>query len=98
MISDRIAVSPHLTVGTPCDSAIQIKLARNHRLREIPFADKIRHYVNVANGFWIEQKDRIAQARFLLPERALDICKNFPPPNLRRMRQRRRTRIRVQGR
>ncbi len=69
------------------------ELARNHRLGEVTFADKIRIDINFANGFRIEQKNRVAQARFFFPERAPHVCKKFASPNLRRMRQRRRARI-----
>ena len=98
VISNRLRIFPDLAVGSFCDPSVQIKLARNHRLREITFADKIRHHANFANQFWIEQEDRIAQARFFFPERALDTRKNFPAPDLRRMRQGRRARIGIHGR
>src|SRR6266481_692685 len=98
MISDRLTISPDLSIRSFCGSPAQLKLARNHRLREITFADEIRHHVNFANRFGIEQKQRITQARFLFPERALHLSKNLPTPNLRRMLQRRRARIRVHGR
>ncbi len=77
--------------------ATQLKLARNHRLREIAFTDKIGHHRDVADRFRIEQKHCVAQARFFLPERALDIGKNVSPPNLSGMRKSRRAGIRVHG-
>jgi hypothetical protein len=98
MISNRLTISPDLSIRSFRDPPIQLKLARDHRLREIAFADEIRHHVNFANRLGIEQKQRVAQARFLLPERALRIRKNFAAPNLCRMRQRRRARIRVYSR
>src|SRR5207244_12825667 len=45
-----------------------------------------------------KQNNLVAQTPFLLPERAADICKNLSTPNLRRMRQRRRARVRIHGR
>ena len=98
MISDRLGIFPDLAVGSFCDAAIQLKLTRDNRLREITFADEIGHDVNLANFRRIKQKERVAQTWLLFPERAADICKNFPTPNLRHMRQRRRARIGIHRR
>src|SRR5262249_858648 len=98
MIPNRFTISPDLSIRSLRDPPIQLKLPRNHRLREIPFADEIRHHVNFTNRFWIEQKQWVSQARLLFPKGALHIRKNFAAPNLRRMRQRRCARIRVHGR
>src|SRR4029453_16464043 len=98
MISDRLAVFPNLAVRSFCDSAIQLEFSRNHCLREITLADEIWHHADFANRFGVEQEQRIPQTRFFFPKGALHIDKNFPTPNLRRMLQRRRTRIRVHGR
>ena len=65
---------------------------------EITFADEIRHHVNLANRSRIEQKNCVAQTRFLFPEGAANLGKNFSTPNLRRMRERRRARIRIHRR
>src|SRR6266699_572620 len=97
MIPNRLAIYPGLAIRTFSDAAIQLKLARDHGLSEVTFADKIRHDVNHPNRFRIEQEDRVTQTRFLFPKRAADITTNFPTPNLRRMRQRRRARIRIHG-
>jgi len=98
MIPYRLTILPDLTVGSLSDPAGQFKLARNHRLCEITFANKIRNNVNLANQFGIEQEQCIAQTRFLFPESAADLVKNFPAPNLRRVRQCRRAGIRTHGR
>src|SRR5260370_3689616 len=98
MISNRLTISPDLSVRSLRDPPIQLKLARDHRLSEISFADEIRHHINFTNRLGTEQKQRITQARFLFPERALHLSKNLPTPNLRRMLQRPCARIRVHGR
>src|SRR6187397_2744021 len=98
MISNRLTISPDLSIRSFRESSAQLKLPRDHRLGEISFADEIRHHVNFMNRFGIEQKQRIAQARLLFPKRALHLSKNPPTPNLRRVLQRRRARIRVHSR
>jgi hypothetical protein len=50
------------------------------------------------NRFRIEQEPRIVQARFLFPKGALNFGESFPPLNFRRVRECRRTRIRVHRR
>src|ERR1700719_471740 len=98
MIPDWLAIFPNLTVWALCGSTVQLQLAWNHRLREITFADEVWHDVNFPNRFWIEQKNCVAETRFLFPKRALNIDKNFPAPDFGRVRQRRRARIRIHGR
>ena len=98
MISDRFAIFPDLTARPFRRPAIQLKLARDHCLREVTFANKIRDYVHLADCFRIEQKNCIAQTRLLFPKGTLNICKNFSTPNLGRMRQRRRARVRIHRR
>src|SRR5438552_6210210 len=98
MIADWLAIIPGLPIAPLCRLPIQLKLARNHRLSEIAFADEIRNNVNVLDRLRIKKKERVAQARLLLPKRALHVTKNISPPDLRRVRQRRRARIRIHGR
>src|SRR6266511_1495435 len=88
MIPDWLTVFPCLPALSFCRAAIQLQLAGDHSLSEVSFADR----------FGIEQEKRIAQTRFLFPEGASDLCKNFPTPDFRGMRQRRRARIRIHGR
>src|SRR5712692_11266095 len=95
MISDWFAIFPDLAARPFCYAAIQLQLARNHRLREITFADEIWHNVNLANFLRIKEKESVTQAWLLFPKGAFNIDKNFSTPNLRRVRQRRRARVRV---
>src|SRR5438876_9220184 len=98
MFPDWLAIIPDLPIRALCDLAIQLKLARNYRLGEITFADEVRDDVNVFDCVGIKKKDRVAQARFLFPKCALHITKNISSPDLGRVRQRRRARIRIHGR
>jgi len=98
VISNRLAIFPHLAIRSFRDPPVQLKLARNYCLREVAFTDKIRHHADFTDRFPIKQKERIAQARFLFPERAPHVCKNLPAPNLRRIRQRRSARVGVHRR
>ena len=98
MISNRLTVLPRLPVRSFCCGAIQLQLARDYRLSEVAFADEIWHDADFTDRFRIEQKLCIAQARFLFPKRTFDICKDFATPNLRGVRQCRRTRVRVHRR
>src|SRR5215467_8300142 len=98
MISNRLTILPDLSIRSFRDLPIQLKLARNHRLREIAFTNEIRHHANFTNRFGMKQKQRVAQARFLLPKRALNVRKNVPTPNLRHMRPCRCARIRIYSR
>jgi len=97
MIPNRVRISPDLSIQPFRDPPIQFKLARDYSLREISFANEIRNDVNFTYRFRIEQEERVSQARFFFPKRALDIRKNLPTPNLRRMRQRRRAGIWIQS-
>ena len=98
MVPNRLAIFPTLAARSFCYATIQLKLARDYGLGEITFADKIRHDINFANRFGIEQEDRVAQTRFLFPKRAADLDKDFSTPNFHRVRQRRRARIRIHRR
>src|SRR2546428_9848894 len=98
MVSDWLAIFPNLPICARSDAPTQLKLPWNHRLGEVTFADEIRHHVNLPNPFRIKQEERVAQTRFLFPECALHLNKKVSAPNLRRMRQRRRARIRVHRR
>src|SRR5881227_1426843 len=93
MISNRLAVVPSLTAQSFCPRAIELKLAWNHRLSEIPFADEIRHDIDFTYRFRLEQEHRIAQTWFLLPECAFHLRESLSTPNRRRVRQRRRAGI-----
>ena len=77
MISDRLTISPELSIRSFRDPPIQPKFARNHCLREVTLADEIRDHVNFANRFGIENKQRVAQARLLFPKRAIHVRKRF---------------------
>src|SRR5262245_47081011 len=72
MIPNRVRISPDLSVRAFRDRPIQLKLARHHSLCEIPFANEIWHHVNFTNRFGFEQKQRVAQTRFLFPKCALN--------------------------
>src|SRR5207248_9151002 len=98
MVPYRFAIFPDLAVRTFSNPAIQLELAGDNRLGEITFADEIGDEINLANRFWIEQKERIAQTRFLLPKGAVNLGKKLPTPNFSPMRQRGRDRIRIHGR
>src|SRR4249919_2030929 len=95
MISNRLTISPDLSVRSCRDRTIQLKLARNNGLGEITFANEIRHHVNFANRIWIEQEQGVTQARLLFPKRALHIRKNFLTSDLRRVRQSWRARVQI---
>src|SRR4029453_8332796 len=98
MISNRLTISPELSIGSFRDPPIQLKLARDDRLGEIPFAVEIRHYMNFANPLRIESKKRTAQTPPPFPNTASHTRKDFPAPNLPRMLQRRRARVRIHRR
>src|SRR5436305_9710795 len=98
VIANGLAILPYLAIRSFCDAPIQLKLAGDHCLCEITFANEIRDYANLSSTFRIEQEEPITQTRFLFPESTLDIREDFTAPNLGRMRQRRRTRIRVHRR
>src|SRR5205807_5434088 len=97
MIPDRLAVVPGLPTGAFSNPSVQLELARNYRLREVTFANEIGNDVNIFDCVRIENEDRVAQARFLFPKCALHISENVSSPDLSRMRQRRRARIRIHG-
>src|SRR5438309_8487452 len=97
MIPDRLAVVPGLPTGAFSNPSVQLELARNYRLGEVTFANEIGNDVNIFDCVRIEKKDRVAQARFFFPKRALHIGKNISTPNLGPMRQGRRARIRIHG-
>src|SRR5438477_8766873 len=98
MVPDRLAIIPDLSTRSLGNLAVQLKLPRNHGLREITLANEVRDDVNGFDCVRIEKKDRVAQARFLFPKCALHITENVSSPDLSRMRQRRRARIRIHGR
>src|SRR5260370_18686327 len=95
MVADRLGIMPGLSIRALCDLAIQLELARNHRLREVAFANEVRDDGNVFDRVRIKEKDRVAQAGFFFPKRALHIIKNVSSPYSAPMRQRRRARIRI---
>src|SRR6266446_7862377 len=98
MVADRLAIMPGLSIRALCDLAIQLELARNHRLREVAFANEVRDDGNVFDRVRIKEKDRVAQAGFFFPKRALHLAKNVSSPDFRCMRQRRRARVRIHRR
>src|SRR5207244_11294936 len=97
MIPDWLTIIPDLPIRALCDLAIQLKLARNYRLGEITLADEIWDNVNVFDCIRIKEKNRVAQARLFFPKRAGHIAKNVSSPDLSRVRQRRRARLRIHG-
>src|SRR4030095_12134429 len=97
MIANRLAILPCLPVRSFCCGAIQLKLARDYCLSEVAFADEIWDNINFVYRFGFKKEKRVAQARLLFPEGTFDISKNFPTPNLRSVRQRRRTRVWIHG-
>jgi hypothetical protein len=98
MIPDGLTILPCLPALSFFRAAIQLQLTRDHCLREIAFADEIRHHADLANRFRIKQKQCIPQTRFLLPEGARDGSENFSASNFDSVRERRRTRIWIYGR
>src|SRR5258708_24308991 len=98
MVPNWLAIIPYLSIRSLGDLSVQPELARNHRLGEIAFADEVRDDGNVLDCLRIKKKNRVAQARLFFPKRALHISENISPPDLSRMRQRRRARIRIHRR
>src|SRR5205814_8639736 len=82
IVAHRFAMNPSLSVRSRRNRTLQLQLPGYYRLGEITFADEIRHDENLFNRFICEKKARIAQARFLFPERTLHISKNSAAPNL----------------
>src|SRR6266436_3585509 len=95
MIPDWLTIIPDLPISAFRHLTVQPQFAWNHCLGEITLADEIRDDVNVFDRTWIEQKDRVAQTRLFFPKRTLHIGKNISAPNLGRMRQSRRARVRI---
>ena len=98
MIPDPLALVPGLPTGAFSNPSVQLELARNYRLGEVTFANEIGNDVNIFDCVRIEKKDRVAQARFFFPKRALHLAKNVSSPDFGCMRQRRRARIRIHRR
>ena len=98
MVPDRLAIVPGLAIRAFCNSPIQLQLTRNNDLRKITLADEIRDDANLFDCVRIEQKDRVAQTRLFFPKRTLHIGKNISTPNLGRVRQSRRARVRIHRR
>ena len=44
VIADRFAILPDLSIAAFRNCSIQFQLTRDHRLREISFADEIRYH------------------------------------------------------
>src|SRR5437762_6204623 len=97
MIPDWLTIIPDLPISAFRYLTVQPQFARNYRLREVTFANEIGNDVNIFDCVRIENEDRVAQARFLFPKCALHISENVSSPDLSRMRQRRRARIRIHG-
>src|SRR3954447_3715081 len=85
MISYRRGIVPELTiVAAGCDSA-QLQLTRNNCLGEISFANEVGDDRDFGNFVRIEQKQSVPQARFFLPESAMDIPEHLATANFSRM-------------
>src|SRR6267143_3842598 len=98
MIPDWLTIIPDLPISAFRHLTVQPQFAWNHCLGEITLTDEIRDDVNVLDCARIEQKDRIAQARLFFPKRARHIAENISTPNLGRVRQSRRARVRIHRR
>src|SRR5256885_15727504 len=85
IVAHRFAINPSLSVRSRRNRTLQLQLPGYYRLGEITFADEIRDDENIVNRFIREKKSRVAQARFLFPERTLHIGKNSAAPNLMRV-------------
>ena len=71
MVACRLAVADR-TAASACHFAIETKFSRNHGLGEIPFADKVRHHVDVVA---IDHAKHFAEGGFLLPKAACHLRK-----------------------
>ena|SRR5438105_4056289 len=98
MIPDWLTIIPDLPIRSFRHLTVQPQFAWNHCLGEITLADEIWDDVNVFDRARTKQKDRVAQTRLFFPKCAGHIAKNVSSPDLSRMRQRRRARIRIHGR
>src|SRR5437762_938705 len=98
VVADRFAIFPDLPVPPLRYPAAQFEFAGNHRPREITFADKIRHDVNLADRRVAEEKKRIAKARLFFPETAGDVREDSTTANRGRVPERRSTRRGIYGR
>src|SRR5437764_15269906 len=98
IIAHGFAICPNLSVRWRRNRLRQIELPRYYRLGEITLADEIRDNENFADNLVIKKKSRVAQARFLFPERTLHIGKNSAAPNLMRVVPCGCARIRIHGR
>ena len=98
MVPDRLAIVPGLAIRAFCNSPVQLQFTWNDDLRKITLADEIRDDADVFDCVRIKQKDRVAQTRLFFPKRTLHIGKNISTPDLSRVRQRRRARVRIHRR
>ena len=98
MIPDWLTIIPDLPISAFRHLTVQPQFAWNHCLGEITLTDEIRDNVNVFDCARIEQKDRVAQARLFFPKRGRHIAENISTPNLGRVRQSRRARVRIHRR
>src|SRR5438309_5355140 len=98
MIPDWLTIIPDLPISAFRHLTVQPQFAWKHCLSEITLADEIWDDVNVFDRAWIKQKDRVAQTRLFFPKRARHIAENISTPNLGRVRQGRRARVRIHRR
>ena len=98
MIPGRLAIFPDLIVRPLRQASLQLQLPWDYGLREIAFTDEIRHHVDFADLGIVEEKERIAEARFLFPETACDLAEDALFSNRFRLGKTGRTRIRVDRR
>src|SRR5437764_10956424 len=98
MIAHRFAIVPGLTIRAPGDLPVQQSFPGDDGLDEITFTDEVGHHAVLTDLFRIEQEPRVTQTWFFFPKRALDVGKNPSSPDFSRVRERRRTGVRVDRR
>src|SRR5690349_14488205 len=91
IVADWLAVLDQFAVALS-DGTAQVEFAGDHRLGEIPFADKIWDDIDVL-AFGHPQN--LAQARFLFPKGAIDLAKNSATDDFIRVLERRSTGVRI---
>jgi len=97
IVPHRFAINPNLSIRARRNQTVQLQFPRDHRLREIAFADKIRRHENFMNRFIAEEKSRVAQARLLFPKSTFNIGKKVTALNFARVSPSRGARIRIHG-
>ena len=87
MTADRIAIFPNLTVRRSVFVPVSSSSRGMTVSREITFADEIRDHINFTNRRIVEEKERVAQTRFLFPKSARNVREKIAPTNLAGVRQ-----------